>query len=117
MYLCIHCRIQLLLKLISLEIYTILNKCYNLDGTLFLCLFTVFLYKYADIGATSCFPCQNRKVCIKQEKESNMGGGVRLVCPTRRPVGWEDPALALGLDKPVLHPHPCKILLMFTVCR
>ena len=54
-----------------------------LASTMFLCLFTYFLYKYADIethlnggckGSTSCFPCQNQKVCSRQEKESNMDG-------------------------------------------
>ena len=37
---------------------------------------------------------------LKVEKESNMGGVVRQVCST------------LGLDKPVLHTCPCKILLI-----
>ena len=69
-----------------------------------------------------------------------MGGGGRLVCPTRGPVGgggWKtvfffsnlrtsgggsehsevsDPLLARGLDKSGFHPHPCKMLcLAFTI--
>ena len=51
-----------------------------------------------------------------------MGGGVRLVCSTLGPAEGRNPSctrvhsrplLALGLDKPVLHPHPCKILLVY----
>ena len=48
-----------------------------------------------------------------------MGRGVRQVCPTRGPVGTgADPSAASvattprGLDKPVLHPCPCKILFL-----
>ena len=45
-----------------------------------------------------------------------MGGGGKLVCPTRGPVGdgsgperseCSDPLLARGLDKPVFNPCLC----------
>ena len=58
-----------------------------------------------------------------KKKGFNMDRDGRMVCPTLAPAGELEPSLhwvssypllALRLDKPFFHPHPCKILIILT---